>query len=92
VFCRILSDCKGAEWPLSRKFGCEPAMAADVLEHAYRFGLEAYGVSFHVGSQQRNPDAWDCALASAAGVFQQCEERGVVLKMVNLGGGFPISE
>jgi ornithine decarboxylase len=39
VFCRILSDCKGAEWPLSRKFGCEPAMAADVLEHAYRFGL-----------------------------------------------------
>ena len=27
VFCRILSDCVGAEWPLSRKFGCEPAMA-----------------------------------------------------------------
>src|SRR5919204_3822757 len=36
VFCRILSDCVGAEWPLSRKFGCEPAMAADVLEHAHR--------------------------------------------------------
>ena len=34
VFCRILSDCVGAEWPLSRKFGCEPAMAVDVLEHA----------------------------------------------------------
>jgi ornithine decarboxylase len=89
VFCRILSDCKGAEWPLSRKFGCEPAMAADVLEHAHRLGLEAYGVSFHVGSQQRNPHAWDRALASAAEVFRQCEERGVVLKMVNLGGGFP---
>src|SRR5215831_4130967 len=54
VFCRILSDCVGAEWPLSRKFGCEPAMTADVLEHAHRLGLEAYGVSFHVGSQQRN--------------------------------------
>src|SRR5262245_59116237 len=49
VFCRILSDCVGAEWPLSRKFGCEPAMAADVLEHAHRLGLQAYGVSFHVG-------------------------------------------
>ena len=34
VFCRILSDCVGAEWPLSRKFGCEPAMAVEVLEHA----------------------------------------------------------
>src|SRR5437868_15221281 len=31
VFCRILSDCVGAEWPLSRKFRCEPSMAADVL-------------------------------------------------------------
>ena len=41
VFCRILSDCVGAEWPLSRKFGCEPAMAVDVLEHAHRLGLEA---------------------------------------------------
>ena len=89
VFCRILSDCVGAEWPLSRKFGCEPAMAADVLEHAHRLGLEAYGVSFHVGSQQRNPQAWDRALASAAAVFRECGERGITLRMVNLGGGFP---
>src|SRR4051795_13596058 len=87
--CRILSDCVGAEWPLSRKFGCEPAMAADVLEHAHRLGLEAYGVSFHVGSQQRNPHAWDRALASAAAVFRQCGERGLNLTMVNLGGGSP---
>src|ERR1700741_529607 len=89
VFCRILSDCLGAEWPLSRKFGCEPAMAADVLEHALRLGLEAYGISFHVGSQQRNPHAWDRALASAAAVFRDCGDRGITLSMVNLGGGFP---
>jgi ornithine decarboxylase len=89
VFCRILSDCVGAEWPLSRKFGCEPAMAVDVLEHAHRLGLEPYGVSFHVGSQQRNPHAWDRALASAAAVFRDCGERGMNLSMVNLGGGFP---
>src|SRR3954451_7162525 len=89
VFCRILCDGSGAEWPLSRKFGCEPAMAADVLEHSHRQGLEAYGVSFHVGSQQRNPHAWDRALASAAAVFRECGERGLSLSMVNLGGGFP---
>jgi ornithine decarboxylase len=89
VFCRILCDCVGAEWPLSRKFGCEPAMAADVLEHAQRLGLEACGVSFHVGSQQPNPQAWDRALASAAAVFRECGERGITLTMVNLGGGFP---
>ena len=89
VFCRILSDCVGAEWPLSRKFGCEPAMAVDVLEHALKLGLEPHGVSFHVGSQQRNQHAWDRALASAAAVFKECGERGMNLPMVNLGGGFP---
>ena len=89
VFCRILSDCVGAEWPLSRKFGCEPSMAADVLEHAHKLGLEAHGVSFHVGSQQRNTNAWDRALAQAAAVFRECGDRGINLAMVNLGGGFP---
>jgi len=89
VFCRILSDCVGAEWPLSRKFGCEPAMAVEVLEHALKLKLEPCGVSFHVGSQQRNQHAWDRALASAAAVFRECGERGINLAMVNLGGGFP---
>lgn len=89
VFCRILCDGAGAEWPLSRKFGCEPEMAAEVLEHAHRLGLEAYGISFHVGSQQGNVEAWDGALASAAAIFRQLGERGIALKMVNLGGGFP---
>ena len=89
VFCRILSDGSGAEWPLSRKFGCDPAMAPRVLEHAHRLGLTAYGVSFHVGSQQRNPRMWDGALAASAEIFRDLAERGIHLQMVNLGGGFP---
>lgn len=89
VFCRILCDGAGAEWPLSRKFGCEPSMAAEVLEHAHRSGLIAHGISFHVGSQQGNLDAWDGALASAAAIFGELADRGIQLKMVNLGGGFP---
>ncbi|MDE2361886.1 MAG: type III PLP-dependent enzyme [Hyphomicrobiales bacterium] len=89
VFCRILSNGAGAEWPLSRKFGCAPEMAPRVLEHAHRLGLTAYGVSFHVGSQQRNPKMWDGALKDAAKIFRDLAERGVHLSMVNLGGGFP---
>jgi ornithine decarboxylase len=89
VFCRILCDCDGAEWPLSRKFGCVPERAVEVLEHAHRLGLEAYGVSFHVGSQQPNPNAWDIALKASAGIFRTLSERGIQLRMVNLGGGFP---
>jgi ornithine decarboxylase len=89
VFCRFLHDCVGAEWPLSRKFGCDAAMAVDVLEHAHRQGLEPVGVSFHVGSQQPRTQAWDEALKSAATIFRGCAERGISLSMVNLGGGFP---
>jgi ornithine decarboxylase len=89
VICRIHCDGSGAEWPLSRKFGCEPDYATDILEHAHRLGLIAYGISFHVGSQQHNVEAWDRALASTASVFKACAERGINLSMVNLGGGFP---
>ncbi len=89
VFCRILCDGSGAEWPLSRKFGCAPEMAIEVLERAHRLGLVAHGLSFHVGSQQRNPRMWDAALKASAGVFRELAERGVQLQMLNLGGGFP---
>ena len=89
VICRIHCDGTGAEWPLSRKFGCEPDYAADILELAHRRGLVPHGVSFHVGSQQHNVAAWDRALASTAAIFRACAERGINLTMVNLGGGFP---
>jgi ornithine decarboxylase len=89
VFCRILCDCAGAEWPLSRKFGCDPEMAVEVLDCAKQLGLQPHGISFHVGSQQRNVKSWDRGLASAAAIFRACAERGIGLAMVNLGGGFP---
>jgi len=89
VVCRIHCDGSGSEWPLSRKFGCEPEYAPDILEHAHRLGLVAHGISFHVGSQQHNVEAWDRALASTAAIFRTCAERGISLAMVNLGGGFP---
>jgi ornithine decarboxylase len=89
VICRIHCDGTGSEWPLSRKFGCEPEFATDMLELAHRRGLVAHGISFHVGSQQHNVEAWDRALASAAAIFRGCAERGLNLAMVNLGGGFP---
>ncbi|MCI4661760.1 MAG: type III PLP-dependent enzyme [Neomegalonema sp.] len=89
VFCRILCDGAGAEWPLSRKFGCEGDMAITVLERARDLGLTPWGISFHVGSQQTNPQAWDGALQEASRIFREMSKRGVELGLVNLGGGFP---
>jgi ornithine decarboxylase len=89
VFCRVLASGEGADWPLSRKFGCTPAMARDLLARAASLGVGPWGVSFHVGSQQKDPGAWESALAAAAGLFRELEAVGVELGMVNLGGGFP---
>ncbi|MDP2733682.1 MAG: ornithine/lysine decarboxylase, partial [Hoeflea sp.] len=89
VFCRVLTDGEGAEWPLSRKFGCVPQMAVDVLVYAHQLGLVSHGVSFHVGSQMTKLDAWDAALGDARRVFDKLAQQGIHLKMVNMGGGFP---
>ena len=89
VFCRVLTDGEGAEWPLSRKFGCVPQMAVDVLVYAHQLGLDSFGVSFHVGSQMTKVDAWDAALGDAKRVFTSLAKQGIHLQMVNMGGGFP---
>lgn len=89
VFCRLLVVNKGAEWPLTHKFGCEAHIAAELLVAAKQFGLRPVGLSFHVGSQQTDPLAWDAAIAHAAWVFRACAHRGVNLELLNLGGGLP---
>jgi ornithine decarboxylase len=89
VFCRILVACEGAEWPLSRKFGCAPDMAIELLRRARDLGLDPYGVSFHVGSQQTDLGQWDGAIGAVAHMFSALAEADVELRMVNIGGGFP---
>lgn len=89
VFCRLLAESEGADWPLSRKFGCANDMAADLLVMASRLGLEPCGVSFHVGSQQRHPGAWNSAIEAAATVTAAVARHGIDLPLLNVGGGFP---
>jgi ornithine decarboxylase len=89
VFCRILVACDGAEWPLSRKFGCTPEMAIELLRKAREAGLDPYGISFHVGSQQTDLGQWDGAVGAVARMFSVLAEADIDLRMVNIGGGFP---
>ncbi|MEV0696930.1 type III PLP-dependent enzyme [Saccharopolyspora sp. NPDC050389] len=89
VFCRVLVDNKGSRTPFGRKFGCPPETAAQLLRRARELGLDAYGVSFHIGSQQLEPAAWEHGIAAARQVFEDCAAHGVRLRMVNLGGGLP---
>ncbi|QYJ86614.1 type III PLP-dependent enzyme [Shewanella mesophila] len=91
VYVRILTEgTHTADWPLSRKFGCQNEMAYELLVLAKELGLEPYGISFHVGSQQRDIGAWDSAIGKVKSIFDRLnDEHGIKLKMINLGGGFP---
>jgi ornithine decarboxylase len=89
VYCRILVENEGADWPLSRKFGTTIEMARDLMLRAGEMGLDPYGLSFHVGSQQTTTRAYQIAIAKVAMLFTDLTESGVNLRMMNLGGGFP---
>ena len=90
VFVRLATDGAGADWPLSRKFGCGPGEAAKLTLQAIHVGLDV-GVSFHVGSQQRDPGAWAGPLAAVADLFDGLVAAGGTPAGVNLGGGLPSS-
>jgi len=91
VYVRVLTEGSAtADWPLSRKFGCHVEMAIDLLVLAKQLGLEPYGISFHVGSQQKDINVWDAALAKVQYIFNWLKtEENIKLKMINMGGGFP---
>lgn len=89
VFFRILTESEGADWPLSRKFGAHPDLIYQLILKAQKLGLEPYGLSFHVGSQQRDIGQWDNAISKCKYLFMAAAEKGINLKMINLGGGFP---
>lgn len=91
VYVRILTEgTLTADWHLSRKFGCETDMAIDLLVLARDLGLVPYGLSFHVGSQQREIGAWDAALGKVSAIMEQLRaDHGIEIPMINMGGGLP---
>lgn len=89
VFFRLLADGSGADWPLSRKFGAHPDMIFRLALKCKKMNLIPYGLSFHVGSQQRDIGQWDDAIAQCKYLFTSLEDADISLKMINLGGGLP---
>jgi len=89
VYCRILVENAGADWPLSKKFGTTLENARRLMLRAGDMGLDPCGLSFHVGSQQTTTAAYEAAIGRVAMLFTDLKQAGVKIRMVNLGGGFP---
>src|SRR3989440_6530861 len=86
-YLRIAAPNIGSDWPLSGKFGAGAADAREIVTVAAKLGADLAGVTFHVGSQCRNPENWRVALETAKNVFEQMTKAGVWARLLNIGGG-----
>ncbi len=91
AFCRIMVPNGGAEWPLSKKFGCSLSEARKLILKGIQLNVDVLGASFHVGSQQISTSAWRKAIKSCAKLYNQLEKNGIILDFINIGGGIPIN-
>jgi len=89
VLFRLLLEGGGADWPLSKKFGSHPDLIYRLILKASKMNVIPYGLSFHVGSQQRDIGQWDNAIALCRYLFDALQQHNIKLKAINLGGGFP---
>ncbi len=89
VYIRLLVEASGADWPLTRKFGTTRDNAISLMHDARALGLRPVGLSFHVGSQTRDPAMWAPVLDGIAQVWKMAQDQGFTLDLLNIGGGFP---
>ena len=89
-YLRIASPNIGSDWPLSGKFGAGASDAREIVALAARLGADLAGVTFHVGSQCRNPENWRVAMEKARGLFDLMLKAGLNPRLLNIGGGFPV--
>ncbi|ROQ29816.1 type III PLP-dependent enzyme [Gallaecimonas pentaromativorans] len=77
---------------LSKKFGCSEEGAYAIVTRAAELGITIRGLSFHVGSQTLDADKYVHAINRCNAVIRGVAERGLpVLKVLDIGGGFPVS-
>ena len=89
VYVRLIVETSSADWPLTRKFGCDRDTALKLLDRATELGLEPLGFSFHVGSQTRHAEMWVPVLDELSRIWTAAQEAGHRLQLLNIGGGFP---
>ena len=92
VLLRIRIDNSSAHVDLNKKFGAAREQALELLLKARDAGLDAAGIAFHVGSQTTSADPYLYALDIAREIFDEAAAAGMQLRIMDIGGGFPIPE
>ncbi|MGH8764472.1 MAG: type III PLP-dependent enzyme [Burkholderiales bacterium] len=90
MYLRIATPNIGSDWPLSGKFGAGAAETRDIVLTAAKLGADLAGVTFHAGSQCRNPENWRVGIEKARNLFDVMTKAGLRPRLLDIGGGFPV--
>lgn len=92
VLLRLRIDNSSAHVDLNKKFGAAREHALDLMLKAKEAGLDMAGIAFHVGSQTVSADPYLHGLDIARELFEEATAAGLKLRILDIGGGFPIPE
>lgn len=92
VLLRLRIDNSSAHVDLNKKFGAARENALDLMLKAKEAGLDMAGIAFHVGSQTVSAEPYLHALDIARELFEEAKAAGLELRILDIGGGFPIPE
>lgn len=92
VLLRLRIDNSSAHVDLNKKFGAAREHALDLMLKAKEAGLDMAGIAFHVGSQTVSADPYLHGLDIARELFEEAAAAGLKLRILDIGGGFPIPE
>ena len=90
MYLRIDTPNIGSDWPLAGKFGTHLADINAIIQEAVELKADLAGVTFHVGSQCRNPQNWRVGIERAIKVFAEMRQAGLDPRLLNIGGGYPV--
>jgi ornithine decarboxylase len=90
LYLRIDTPNIGSDWPLAGKFGTHTAEIEGIVNEAAKLKADLAGVTFHVGSQCRNPQNWRVGIERAKKVFADMRQVGLTPRLLNIGGGYPV--
>jgi len=90
MYLRIDTPNIGSDWPLAGKFGTHLGDIHEIIQEAVKLKADLAGVTFHVGSQCRNPQNWRVGIERAKKVFADMQMAGLNPRLLNIGGGYPV--
>jgi ornithine decarboxylase len=93
VVLRIRFDANNAIANLGTKFGCDPNLEApELIKMCKELNMNLIGISFHVGSGNKDFKIYKSALKTVRDLFDFAAVEGMKLSFVDIGGGFMDNE